>query len=228
MLRYELEIFLYLNTDNISRGLFLNEIVCRNVSREDVIKKLISILNKKKYKIISQEKVCEITGRENQYEVSNEIGGWVQIFTPEIQDKDLAIELSKQLNSLIFSFHICDGVFWMYELFDSGELKDKFNPIPNYWKEIDNKEKLSYKGNSLLLSKLFNVPHNKLKPYLVFWNEIKDEDKKAFPKDGSPIQSEWSMTDFQQKLGIIYPDFEKSSSVDFIRLTFKKKTLGFF
>lgn len=143
-------------------------------------------------------------------------------FFVHIPDDSVPKELSKKLNVPVFQFHIHDGDFWIYQLFVSGELKDKHNPIPDYYEKLSEQEKKKWKGNPKVLSKILNVEVSKIEPYLIFWNENKSKSRrKAFSEDQSPIANEWAMIDFQKKFGIVYPDFEKPETLDMIRLTFK-------
>src|SRR5436190_13752237 len=54
---------------------------------------------------------------------------------------DLSQHLSKDLRVPVFSFHIHDGDLWMFEMFDKGEMVTQFNPVPEYWDELDPDEK---------------------------------------------------------------------------------------
>ncbi len=207
-------------------GLFLSIIACKIQSKDRVIKSLIEVLSKRDYALESKIKVntleSEIIGRENLFDIIPEKNGWVQIFGPEAPDTELAKDLSQKLSAQVFLFHIHDGDLWMYELFASGELKDRHNPIPEYWEKITEEERNSWRGNASILSSVLGVQEDKVSPYLVFWDELAgQESKKAFPDDEFPITSEWSMVDFQEKIGIIYPEFDNHDIPDVIRLTFK-------
>lgn len=203
-------------------GLFLTQLACRIASREKVIEALIKILSKKWYTLKSKTKVFESTGKENQFELTKAKNSWVQVFCPEKPDNWLLEELSKKLDIPIFQFHIHDGDFWMYHLFVSGELKDKYNPIPDYWERMSEKETKEWEGNVELLASIFNIKRSKINPYLKYWKDIKNN-VKAFSTDEFPIKSEWSMVDFQRKFGIEYPNFDKPESLDLMRLTFEAR-----
>jgi len=203
-------------------GLFLTMLACKINSREKVLDSIIKIMKRRDFIIYSKKNVKEITGKENQFEISDIKNGWVQVFCPEVPNDSLASSLSKELNVPVFQFHIHNGEFWMYQLFLSGKLKDKFNPLPDYWSKLNEKKKNEWKGKPALLAKIFNISEPKLMPYLIHWEKLKDKRKKAFPDDEFPLISEWSIVDFQKKLGIIYPEFDKPDSLDIIRLTFKK------
>ncbi len=196
---------------------------CRISSRDKACDALMDVMKERGLVLKTKEKVNEITGNENQFEVSAPKNGWVLVFCPETSDDKIASSLSKILNAPVFQFHIHAGTFWMYQLFVSGKLKDRHNPLPDYWKKLSEKEKKTWKGNSSVLASIFGIQKSKVEPYLEFWNENKADDHKAFSDDAFPIMSEWSMVDFQRKLGIRYPDFENPGSLDLIRLTLKKK-----
>jgi len=207
-------------------GLFLTMLACKVSSRDDIIEALVDVMKHKGFSILSKEKVSQITGQDNQFDVTESKNEWIQVFCPETPDDSVPEQLSKKLNIPIFQFHIHDGNFWIYQLFVSGELKDRHNPIPDYWGKVSKEEKSSWKGNPDVLVSIFGVKKSKIEPYLSFWEKIKDDNTKAFPKDKYSIRSEWAMTDFQQKFGIEYPDFEKFKEVELIRLTFKRSKLS--
>lgn len=204
-------------------GLFLTMMACRTSLRNDVINALSSIMKERGLLLKSKSKVDITTGKNYQYEITNEKNGWIQIFCPQVPDDSLANMLSKDLNVPVYQFHIHDGSFWIYKLFVSGKLIDKYNPIPDYWKKINRKESESWRGNSAILASIFKIEESKIKPYLIFWNNEKNKNKKAFPTDEFPLLSEWSMVDFQKKLGIEYPDFDRLQTLNLVRLTFKTK-----
>ncbi|MBI1936313.1 hypothetical protein HYS31_07805 [Candidatus Woesearchaeota archaeon] len=207
-------------------GLFLTQLALKVNSRNKVIDAIIEVMKSKGLSLESKKKASDATGLDNQFDVIGAKKGWVQIFCPEVQDDTIPKELSKKLDVPIFQFHIHDGDFWMYQLFVSGELKDKHNPIPDYWEKISEAEKEKWKGNPKVLSDIFGVDVSKVEPYIIFWNENKKKSNcKAFPSDEQIIANEWAMIDFQKKFGIEYPDFENPNTLDIIRLTFKSTKL---
>lgn len=194
-------------------SLFLTMLVCRVKSKDQVMKAIIKVMKKRSFELASKQKVNEITGKENQFEISDVKNGLVQVFCPETIDKNFVKELSKELDSAIFAFSIVDGTYWIYELLVSGILKDKHDPIPDYWEDISSKEKKKCKGNASVLSSLFNVPKSKIEKYLFFW-DLEEENE---------MQDPWKMVDFQKEFGIEYPDFEKPETIHLIRLTFRRR-----
>ena len=201
-------------------GLFLTQLALKNDSRDSVVETIISIMKKKGFILESKDKASQITGKDNEFYITSNRKGWIQIFCPEIPEDSLPRELSKILNTPIFQFHIHDGDFWMYKLFVSGKLVDQHQPLLGYNK------KLRKKGDAKILSRIFKVKVSKIDPYLIFWENINNKDNpKAFSTDEYPIKNEWSMIDFQKKLGIMYPDFEKPN-VNMIRLKFRTSTIN--
>ncbi len=204
-------------------GLFLTMLACKFNSRKKITDSIIKIMKKRGFILELKEKAKEIYGKPDQFEISNAKDNWIQIFCPEKPDSGFTSSLSIELNSYIFQFHIHDGAFWMYQLFFSGKLLDSYNPIPEYWKIfMSEKEKKMWRGNPSLLSSLFEVPKQKIEPYLIEWDKRRNKNEVAFPEDEFPIINEWSMVDFQKKLGIIYPEFDKPNTLDLLRLKFKK------
>ena len=203
-------------------GLFLTMLACKSKARDKVIKNIIKIMKDRKLKLYSKTKVNSITGEENEYNITSSKNNWIQVFCPKTPDDDLAITLSKKLNSPIFQFHIHDGQFWMYQLFVNGNLIDRHKPISDYWSKISNNDRKSWKGNANKIGSIFNLNPNILSPYLVQDEEWNTSNKRAFTEDEFPVKSEWSMVDFQRKLGIIYPEFERPNTLNIVRLTFKR------
>ena len=204
-------------------GLFLSMMACKTSNQKKVIDSLIECMSEKNIILKSKNETNHITGEENEFQVISIQKGWILVFMSDVPDEELAKNLSKKLNTPVFLFHIHNGDFWTYSLFITGELKDKHNPIPDYWKKINKKERQEWKGNPEILAEIFNIPKESIEKYLIFWDDIEDEDKKAYSKDNYPIKNEWSMIDFQRKFGIEYPDFENQSSIKLINLVFGKK-----
>jgi hypothetical protein len=63
--------------------------------------------------------------------IIDEENGNVSVFYPNgyLEWDDSSAYLSKELNATVFSFHIHDGDFWMYVLYNNGQIIDQFNPI---------------------------------------------------------------------------------------------------
>jgi len=206
-------------------GLFLTMMACKGPSRDKVIEAIKNILSQRGLYFDSQTKVDGITGKNNLFEITNETNGWIQVFGPEVPDDKLTQSLSEKLNVPVFQFHIHDGDLWMYELFVSGKLVDRYNPTPDYWSQVSDEERNSWKGNSKVLSSVLNIQESSVKPYLIPWTQEmlnSTSQPKAFPEDEFNITSEWAMVDFQKKLGIEYPPLGKPEKVDLVRLTFSQ------
>jgi hypothetical protein len=68
---------------------------------------------------------------------NDEENGNVSVFYPNgfVEWDESSAYISKELKTTVFSFHIHDGDFWMYILYNNGQIIDQFNPIPDYWDE---------------------------------------------------------------------------------------------
>jgi hypothetical protein len=142
--------------------------------------------------------------------VSESAGGVTVLYPSDFFDwDDASSELSRRLHKPVFSLHIHDGNLWMYVLYENGEIVDQFNPVPDYWQELDEAERLSWRGNASEIVR--RVPH--LKPeqianYLVQWGDEvfeSDERKKAYPTDEHYYGDDWQLTDFMKQLKLDYP-----------------------
>ena len=57
---------------------------------------------------------------------------------------ELSKHLSIEFHAPVFSLHIHDGDLWMFILFDKGEKVTQFNPLPDYWEELEPEEKANW------------------------------------------------------------------------------------
>jgi hypothetical protein len=100
---------------------------------------------------------------------------------------DAAGYLSARLNTPVFSFHIHDSDLWMYLLFERGEVVDQFNPMPDYWGELDADERRTWAGNPTEVAKCVpGLSVARIWKYLVPWDdEVFEADRrtKAYPTD---------------------------------------------
>lgn len=120
---------------------------------------------------------------------------------------DLSQHLSKELQAPVFSFHIHDGDLWMFVLFDKGEWVDAFNPLPDYWEELDPAERTRWTGDALAVCRCVpGLNPASIKNYFVEWTpELEDSRTKAYPDDEFPYGSDWQLTDFMRRVGLRYP-----------------------
>lgn len=56
--------------------------------------------------------------------------------------------LSKEMSAVAFALHIHDDDLWLYELYSSGEMIDRFNASPHYWKALGDEEAATWRGSS--------------------------------------------------------------------------------
>ena len=142
--------------------------------------------------------------------VSEGAGGATVLYPGEFFDWDSAAQyLSKRLRKPVFSFHIHDGDLWMYSLYENGEVVDQFNPVPDYWQELEDEERRSWQGSAVEVARRVQglVPEQ-IANYLVQWgDEVFEatERKKAYPTDTYCYGDDWQLVDFMGKLGLDYP-----------------------
>lgn len=149
-----------------------------------------------------------LTSNDDCFCVIEEANGNTTVFFPfEFLDwDDAAAYLSTELNAPVFSFHIHDGDLWMYTLYVSGKVADRFNPLPDYWEEdISKEEFLAWRGDANVIAKYIpGIAAADVECYLVRWNLEDDADIKAYPDDEF-TQEDWQMIDFMRKIGLPYP-----------------------
>jgi hypothetical protein len=115
--------------------------------------------------------------------------------------------LSEKLCTAVFSFHIHDGDFWMYNLFHEGREIDAFLPFPEYWEQISPEEKETLKGNRTILAK--HIPHLQIEAierYLIEWDINQLNENKAYDDDEFTIGNCWQICDFMKKVPLPWPE----------------------
>src|ERR1035437_1557147 len=81
-------------------------------------------------------------------------------------------QLSRDLKTPVFSFHIHDGDLWMFVLFVNGEEVARFNPIPDYWEELPTDERAKWLPTAEQVAvHVPNVRPDRIAPYLREWPE---------------------------------------------------------
>jgi hypothetical protein len=142
--------------------------------------------------------------------ISEGTGGVTVLYPGDFFDWDAAAQyLSKRLRQPVFSFHIHDGDLWMYLLYQNGEVVDQFNPVPDYWQELAENERQSWKGNAIAVARQVpGLAPEQIARYLVQWGDDVFETverKKAYPTDQFHYGDDWQLVDFMSKLGLDYP-----------------------
>jgi hypothetical protein len=127
---------------------------------------------------------------------------------------ELSAKLSADLKKPVFSFHIHDGDLWMFVLFANGEESLKFNPIPDYWEELEPDERAKWLPTADQVARhVPGVRSERLAPYLVEWPEDGLAGK-AQPEDEFGY-IDWQVVDFMRELGFRYPDPSQGQGVSY-------------
>lgn len=128
--------------------------------------------------------------------------------------------LSKVLAAPVFSLHIHDGDLWMFLLFNEGEEVSRFNPVPDYWKNLDPDEKAKWRGDAELISRQIpGVSPDGIARYFVKWNPAEAGGRRAYPDDEFEIGDCWQLADFMRKVGLEYPESASDPSVELFLLS---------
>lgn len=115
--------------------------------------------------------------------------------------------LSRGLGASVFDFHIHDGDIWVYTLYSGGKKKDRFNPRPDYWGPVSNRERRAWQGSAELIAREWpNLQPDHISRYLVPWDQADVE--KAYPNDGHAYGDCWQVVDFMRRLGLPDPTGE--------------------
>ena len=131
---------------------------------------------------------------------------------------DCSATLSRTLGKPVFSFHIHDGDLWMYQLFENGTAVDQFNPLPDYWQEIDDEERKAWRGNAEEVARCVpGLNPEQIAAYLVPWDEelLGSAASKAYPTDEFGYGCDWQLVDFMHKLGFEFPDVGTSGGTTY-------------
>jgi hypothetical protein len=118
---------------------------------------------------------------------------------------EVSAKLSADLGKPVFSFHIHDGDLWMFVLFVDGAEAAKFNPLPDYWEELEPADHAQWLPSADEVAR--HVPGaraDQLAPYLVEWPEDGLAGK-AHPDDEFEY-IDWQVVDFMRRLGFRYPE----------------------
>lgn len=133
-------------------------------------------------------------------------GGVTLVYPDGFFDWDeLSAKLSIDLNKPVFSFHIHDGDFWMFVLFVNGEEAAKFNPVPDYWDELEPEERAEWLPDPEVVARFVpGIRAEQIAPYLVEW-PLEGLSGNAHPDDEYGY-GEWQVVDFMRQLGFQYPE----------------------
>ncbi|HOD82055.1 MAG: hypothetical protein BWX88_00775 [Planctomycetes bacterium ADurb.Bin126] len=142
--------------------------------------------------------------------ISKGIGGVTVLYPGDFFDWETVSQfLSERLAKAVFSFHIHDGDLWMYSLYEDGEVVDQFNPVPDYWQELEGEERDSWRGNpTAVAQRVPGLAPEEISRYLVRWDDEALKSplrKKAYPTDKFAYGEDWQLVDFMGKLGLDYP-----------------------
>jgi hypothetical protein len=136
--------------------------------------------------------------------------GVTVLYPGDFLDWDGAAQyLSRRLGKPVFSFHIHDSDLWMYSLYDMGDTVDQFNPVPDYWGELEEDERRSLQGNaSEVARRVPGLSAEQISNYLVRWGAGVFEPgqrRRAYPTDRFCYGDDWQLLDFMSKLGLTCP-----------------------
>jgi hypothetical protein len=160
---------------------------------------------------------AELTTEDDDCLVISEGPAGVTVLYPsDFFDWDSATqEISQRLRKPAFSFHIHDGDLWMYTLYENGHLIDQFNPVPDYWQELEEDTQRAWQGNaSEVAQRVPGLAPEQIAKYLVQWGDEvfeSDERRKAYSTDRFYYGDEWQLLDFMSKLGLDYPMDERGA-----------------
>jgi hypothetical protein len=142
--------------------------------------------------------------------LSEGLGGVTVLYPADFLGWDRASDfLSRRLGKPAFTFHIHDSDLWMYSLFENGGVVDQFNPIPDYWAELDEDEQQTWRGNAAEVARRVpGLAPDQISNYLVPWSvemSTAAVRRKAYPADRYYYGDDWQLLDFMDKLGLDFP-----------------------
>lgn len=140
--------------------------------------------------------------------VSKEMDKTLVIYKVSSGDFGRVRRLSQELRVAVFALHLHDDALWLYELYASGVLMDRFNPIPHYWEELSEEETASWRGKPEIVAAYWpGVSVRQIERYLCTRDDsTEDADVKAYGDDEFGVHDCWQVCDFLRKLGTPYPE----------------------
>lgn len=142
--------------------------------------------------------------------ITEDVGG-VTVLQPRdfFRSEELSSYLSKELRKPVFCLHLEDSDFWMYILFDGGSAVDQFNPVPDYWGDLDGDDVAKWQGNAHEVARRVpGLSAESVSKYLTRWGGKvfeSAERTKAYPDDEFCYGDDWQLVDFMKRLGLTYP-----------------------
>jgi hypothetical protein len=116
--------------------------------------------------------------------------------------------LSQRLGTAVFACHIHDDDLWLYEFYVAGQLTNKFNTIPSYWKRLTPEQESEWRGDADLLAHHWpGLSADSVRRYLHHQSDGPNTfSGKAYPDDEFEYGDCWQLADFLRKLGTPYPE----------------------
>jgi hypothetical protein len=150
------------------------------------------------------------TQEKHRLIIAEGAGGVTVVYPWEFMGWDEASAfLSRELTRPVFSFHIHDSDLWMYTLYENGSPVDQFNPVPDYWGEVEDEESDSWRGDArAVAARVPGLSPDVVARYLVRWGADVVESSgrvKAYPDDRYHYGDDWQLVDFMRRLGLDYP-----------------------
>jgi len=117
-------------------------------------------------------------------------------------------DLSRDLSGPVLWLHVHDGDLWMYKLYCSGRIMDRFNPLPDYWPGTRTKRMVAmWAGNADRFAQWWpGTAPAVIEKYLRRWDETEVAGQKAYPDDVFQYGDCSQAQDFLRRLGAIWPD----------------------
>ena len=138
------------------------------------------------------------------------IGGWVSLRTHYVvQPEDLAVELTRRLDTMASAVSIYEDVLWMHHLVDRGHVVDRYVNLPGYFGpgEYDD----TWGGDAALVASAVGVDVRELAPYFRQVSVRRARTRfllpiKAHRTDTYNLLTGWVVTELWQRMGIEWPD----------------------
>jgi hypothetical protein len=149
------------------------------------------------------------TTHEHQIARLTESSSGITLIYPDhfLEWDEVSAFLSLKLRKPVFSFHIHDGDFWMFILYVNGAESLKFNPIPDYFEELQPYERAQWlPTGEQVVQFVPNIRPERLAPYLIEWTDDGLEGT-AHPEDSSGFV-DWQVTDFMRELGFAFCELD--------------------
>ncbi|TDW96388.1 hypothetical protein [Dinghuibacter silviterrae] len=121
---------------------------------------------------------AQVKGKPDHFCILQQQGAHTTISYPDyfVEWDECAEFLSQDLNTAVFSFHVHDGLLWLYTFFVNGETADQYSPMPDFFEKLTGEEVRRWDGNVQVLAQYIpGLDPVATGEYLVRWEGVRKD-----------------------------------------------------